>query len=113
MEQLLREGMSQEEVFLILLLLLFLLLLLLLLWLRLQLLIMLLPLLQLPCQVIRMMLEGGKSEAEESEELRNKINNFISDSCVSIDDKLSMVSQNMSCPSSPDSMIQPALFVVA
>ena len=54
-----------------------------------------LHLLQLPCQVIRMMLEGGKTEAEESEELRNKINNFISDSCVSIDEKLSMVMQNL------------------
>ena len=42
-----------------------------------------------------MMLEGGKTEAEESEELRNKINNFISDSCVSIDEKLSMVMQNL------------------
>ena len=60
-----------------------------------------------------MMLEGGKTEAEEAKELRNKINNFISDSCVSIDDKLSMVNQNLSSPSSPGSIIQPALFVVA
>ena len=38
-----------------------------------------------------MMLEGGKTEAEEAEEVRNKINNFIFDSSGSIDEKLSMV----------------------
>ena len=49
-----------------------------------------------PEEVIRIMMEGGKTEMEESEDLKKKIDKFISDPGVSIEDKLAMVKSHLS-----------------
>ena len=49
-----------------------------------------------PEEVIRIMMEGGKTEEQETEELKKKIDKFISDPGVTIEDKLAMVKSHLS-----------------
>ena len=46
-------------------------------------------------EVIRMLMETGKTETEEAEELKTKIKKFLGDEAMSLEDKLSLVKQQL------------------